>query len=115
MYNTQSHSLQGTHDIQKMEVVVNSSMVEVTCYYAASSRGSTAVGCFVMVLYWNRDTPPKYRAVYKTQLSDDQTTFSIDVLDIKSISVYDIESNLLPGQYTADTVHFNLDSDSTLK
>lgn len=93
-------------------MVANSSTVEVTCHYAASSKGSTAVGCFVMVLYWDKDTPPTYRAVYKTQLSDDQTTFSIDILNIKSISVYDIESNLLPGRYAADTVRLHSYEDS---
>lgn len=107
---------QGTHDIQStsVELVVNSSkleMLDISCHYAATSRGSTAVGCFMIALHWNRDTPPLYRALYKTQPSDEETRFTFNGFDIKSMHIYEIECNLLPGRFPAITKKFQVNNE----
>ena len=84
---------QDTHDIQSVEVDVGLEMVEISCH-----RRSTAIGCLMVALHWDRDTPPMYRAVHKCHPSDEETRFKFD---IESTHFYEIRSNQIPGIYPA--------------
>ena len=92
---------QGTHDIQNVELDTGLEMVEISCHYA--DKRSTAVGCFMVALYWDEDTPLMFRAVHKTQSTDEETSFSVNGFNIKSMHFYEIRSNLFPGNFPADS------------
>ena len=77
----------------------NPEMLEISCHYASS--GSTAVGCFMVAQYLDRETPPVYRAVHKKTHAHANNTFTFNGVGIKHVSVYEIETNLFPGRFPA--------------
>lgn len=102
-----SHTTQGTHDIQHLEVDANSSTIEVCC---PVHQDSTALGCFTVALHWDKNTPPTYKAVYKIHHLDERRTFKFNDFHTQSIHVYDIGANLLPRRYAEVTHRFQENS-----
>ena len=77
--------------------------VEVSYLYAAT--GSMCLGCFMVAMYFNRDTPPMFRAIYRQSYSQNVSIFSLkgNTTGIKLLNFYEIEADQFPGQFPAQT------------
>ena len=115
MHNKDTHN-----NIQNVVIITkqnesNKYDIEVLCLYAAI--GSTTLGCFMVAMYLNRDTPPMYRAIYRQSYLENVSTFSIkgNITGIKLLNFYEIEADLFPGQFPAYSYcNRNVDSEYSI-
>ena len=75
----------------------------VTCHYAAVTREATTVGCFMVALGWDRAAPPLYRAVYREDNLQMNSTITIREDGRHYANFYEIKRNQFPRKYPALT------------
>lgn len=88
-----------------MTITTKHNELDVEVSYLNASTGSVCLGCFMVALYFNSDTPPMYRAIYRHSYSQSVSIFSVkgNTTGIKLLNFYEIEADQFPGQFPAQT------------
>ena len=100
----------GTHEIQKVAVITDNQTghLNISCHFAV---GSSALGCFMIALYMDEDTPPLYRTAYR--LPDFSTdTLKLNATGLKLLSFHELEVGNIPSRFSAHTEIISVSSDS---